>query len=106
MSIGADIQESTRTERTHVVTHGPAYLFGRPLGEILVESFGLPREKLDEALAAQLEKGGRLGEVLISLKAVTDVPLYVVSVFRIKKILLRLTRSNSTCVTSSLIALW
>jgi len=66
-------REGTVTERTHVVTHGPAYLFGRPLGEILVESFGLPREKLEEALAAQREKGGRLGEVLVGLKAVTEV---------------------------------
>ncbi len=59
-------------ERTAVVAHGPAYLFGRPLGEILIESFGLPREKLEEALAAQVEKGGRLGEVLVGLKAVTE----------------------------------
>ena len=66
------VQEEGRTERTHVVSHGPAYLFGRPIGEILVESFGLPREKLDEALAAQAEKGGRLGEVLVGLKAVTE----------------------------------
>ena len=66
------VQEESRTERTHVVSHGPAYLFGRPLGEILIESFGLPREKLDEALAAQAEKGGRLGEVLIGLKAMSD----------------------------------
>ncbi|MFT3709563.1 MAG: type II secretion system ATPase GspE [Archangium sp.] len=70
--MSSEVQEETRTERTHVVTHGPAYLFGRPLGEILIESFGLPREKLDEALAAQVEKGGRLGEVLVGLKAVTD----------------------------------
>jgi general secretion pathway protein E len=63
---------ATAPERTAVVSHGPAYLFGRPLGEILIESFGLPREKLDEALAAQVEKGGRLGEVLVGLKAVTE----------------------------------
>ncbi|MEW6434057.1 MAG: type II secretion system ATPase GspE [Myxococcota bacterium] len=67
-----DLREGTVTERTHVVTHGPAYLFGRPLGEILVESFGLPREKLEEALVAQREKGGRLGELLVGLKAVTE----------------------------------
>lgn len=67
-----NVREEPRTERTHVVTHGPAYLFGRPLGEILVESFGLPREKLEEGLAAQQEKGGRLGEVLVGLKAVSE----------------------------------
>ncbi|MEW5740061.1 MAG: type II secretion system ATPase GspE [Myxococcota bacterium] len=67
-----NVREETRTERTHVVTHGPAYLFGRPLGEILVESFGLSREKLEEGLAVQREKGGRLGEVLVGLKAVSE----------------------------------
>jgi general secretion pathway protein E len=72
MASFGEIREGTVTERTHVVSHGPAYLFGRPLGEILVESFGLPREKLEEALAAQAEKGGRLGEVLIGMKAATD----------------------------------
>jgi general secretion pathway protein E len=66
------VQGATVTERTQLVTHGPAYLFGRPLGEILVESFGLAREKLEEGLAAQREKGGRLGEILVGLKAVTE----------------------------------
>jgi general secretion pathway protein E len=64
--------EGTLTERTSVVSHGAAYLFGRPIGEILVESFGLPREKLEEALLAQKEKGGRLGEVLVGLKAIDE----------------------------------
>ncbi len=62
----------TRPERTQLVSHGPAFLFGRKLGEILVTQFGLAREKLDEALAAQTEKGGRIGEVLVGLKAVTE----------------------------------
>ncbi len=44
----------------------------RPLGEILVETAGLSREKLDEALAQQAEKGGRLGELLVGLKVVTE----------------------------------
>jgi len=42
--------------RTQVVAHGPAYLFGRPLGQILVQSFGLLERKLEEALKAQIEK--------------------------------------------------
>ncbi|MBL8957637.1 MAG: type II secretion system ATPase GspE [Myxococcaceae bacterium] len=58
--------------RTQVVAHGPAYLYGRPLGQILVQSFGLMPEKLDEALKVQAEKGGRLGEVLVGMKAVTE----------------------------------
>src|SRR3954462_8941669 len=58
--------------RTQVVAHGPAYLFGRPLGQILVQSFGLMPEKLEEALKAQIEKGGRLGEGLVGMKAVSE----------------------------------
>ncbi|MBK7861661.1 MAG: type II secretion system ATPase GspE [Archangiaceae bacterium] len=58
--------------RTQVVAHGPAYLYGRPLGQILVQSFGLMPEKLDEALKVQAEKGGRLGEVLVSMKVVSE----------------------------------
>ena len=51
MESSADQNENVVTEHTHVVSHGPAYLFGRPLGEILVETFGLPREKLEEYAA-------------------------------------------------------
>jgi general secretion pathway protein E len=58
--------------RTHVLKHGAAFLYGRPLGQILLESFGLTAEKLDEGLKSQAEKGGRLGEVLVALKAVTE----------------------------------
>jgi general secretion pathway protein E len=59
-------------ERTQMVAHGPAYLFGRPLGEILKISAGLTQEKLDEALAVQAEKGGRIGEVLVGMKVLTE----------------------------------
>jgi len=51
---------------------GPAYLCGRPLGEILKATAGLTDEKLSEALAAQEEKGGRLGEILVGLKVMTE----------------------------------
>src|SRR3954462_85157 len=71
----ADIPDESMAERpepTQMVSHGPAYLFGRPLGQILVQSFGLMPEKLDEALKVQLEKGGRLGEVLVGMKAVSE----------------------------------
>ncbi|HEY8205935.1 MAG TPA: type II secretion system protein GspE, partial [Myxococcaceae bacterium] len=57
---------------TQRITHGPAYLCGRPLGEILKATAGLTEEKLQEALAAQAEKGGRIGEVLIGLKISTE----------------------------------
>ncbi len=59
-------------ERTALVANAPAFLCGRPLGEILVTMGALTPEKLEEALSIQQEKGGRLGEVLTSLKAVTE----------------------------------
>src|SRR5580704_5393735 len=61
-----------RETPTQLVSHGPAYLIGRRLGEILAVTAGLTAEKLEEALAQQRERGGRLGELLISLKTVTD----------------------------------
>ena len=46
---------------------------GRPLlGAILEEKFGLTEAKLLEALNIQGAKGGRLGEVLIRLRAITE----------------------------------
>ena len=47
-------------------------LCGKPLGEILKISAGLTQERLEEGLAAQAEKGGRLGEVLVGLKYVSE----------------------------------
>ncbi len=64
--------EQTARERTMLVAHAPAYLCGRPLGEILTLLFKLPPEKVEEALLVQKDKGGRLGEVLVGLKAVTE----------------------------------
>src|SRR3982074_2476739 len=49
-----------------------ASLAGRPIGEILVAQGVVPAEKIAEALAVQAERGGRLGEVLISLKACSE----------------------------------
>ena len=62
----------SRTDTTQVVANGPAFLAGRPIGEILRATMGLSEEKLQEALAAQAEKGGRLGEVLVGIKAVSE----------------------------------
>jgi general secretion pathway protein E len=61
-----------RNDATQVVSHGPAFLSGRPIGEILRAAAGLTEEKLQEALALQAEKGGRLGEVLVGMKAVSE----------------------------------
>ena len=42
------------------------------IGEILSETCGLSEEALTEALQAQREKGGRIGEILIDQKAVSE----------------------------------
>src|SRR5471032_1055576 len=47
-------------------------LAGLPIGEIMVAQGSIGREKIGEALAAQRERGGRLGEALIYLKACTE----------------------------------
>src|ERR1051325_2099518 len=47
-------------------------LAGRAVGEVLVAQGVVTREKIDEALAVQAERGGRLGEVLVSNKACTE----------------------------------
>jgi general secretion pathway protein E len=62
----------TRTDDTTQVVAAPAYLTGRMIGEILTLSSGLTSDKLEEALRLQAEKGGRLGEILIGLKAVSE----------------------------------
>ncbi len=44
----------------------------RLIGEILTEHCGLPADVLTAALKAQEEKGGRIGEILIDRKAVSE----------------------------------
>ena len=46
-------------------------MVGRPLGEILRSVAGLSDAALEEALRAQADEGGRLGEVLVARKAVS-----------------------------------
>jgi general secretion pathway protein E len=62
--------------RTQVVVHPPgrgaAAFSDRPLGQILAETADLSPERLSEGLALQAEKGGRLGDILIGLKVVTE----------------------------------
>ena len=51
----------------------PESQYGRlPLGRILSEKFNLLESKLEEALAYQQEKGGRLGEVLLHLRSLKE----------------------------------
>ena len=63
--VDAPLEKPSAEPATQVVSHGPAYLCGRPLGEILRHMGGLTEDKLQEALLLQAEKGGRLGEVLV-----------------------------------------
>jgi general secretion pathway protein E len=46
-----------------------------PLGEILKTRAGVTQEQVEEALAIQREKGGRFGEILVGLKAITEEDL-------------------------------
>ncbi|MBW1912839.1 MAG: type II secretion system protein GspE, partial [Deltaproteobacteria bacterium] len=45
------------------------------IGEILLETCGLPDDSLSEGLAIQEEKGGRIGEILIRQKRISEVDL-------------------------------
>ena len=47
----------------------------RPLGEILHDTCGLSETHLQRALEVQAEKGGRLGEILIRRKVITEADL-------------------------------
>ena len=44
----------------------------RLLGEILQETFGLTPESVEAAHALQREKGGRIGDILIQLRKITE----------------------------------
>ena len=47
----------------------------KSLGEVLVESFGLTQENIEQALLMQKEKGGRLGEILVQQKVLSPIDL-------------------------------
>ena len=47
----------------------------RLLGEILQETFGVTLDSVEAALALQREKGGRIGEILIQLRKITESDL-------------------------------
>jgi general secretion pathway protein E len=44
----------------------------RLLGEVLRETFGVAAESIEAALAVQREKGGRIGEILIQLRKISE----------------------------------
>jgi general secretion pathway protein E len=71
--VPADEATSPELEPLARVRAAPAWVaVGRPIGEILVEKFGLPVAKLGEALDAQVQRRQRLGEVLVGMKACTE----------------------------------
>jgi len=45
------------------------------LGEIIMREFSLPPEKIEEALNIQRQKGGRIGEILIGMRAIDESKL-------------------------------
>jgi general secretion pathway protein E len=47
----------------------------RLLGEIFQETFAVPAESIEEAIALQREKGGRIGEILVQLRKITESDL-------------------------------
>jgi general secretion pathway protein E len=47
----------------------------RPIGKILVESFGLQEETIAEALVVQADKGGKVGEILVQQKKLSEEEL-------------------------------
>ena len=47
----------------------------RPLGEILSASCGLGSEDLEAALAVQQDKGGRLGDILVAQRRISESDL-------------------------------
>ena len=47
----------------------------KPLGEILIESFGVAAADIERCLELQREKGGRLGEILLQQKCISEADL-------------------------------
>jgi len=47
----------------------------RKLGQILQEQLGFPDEKIEEALTIQQDRGGRIGEILVSMKLVNEADI-------------------------------
>jgi general secretion pathway protein E len=47
-------------------------LVGLAFGEVVAELYSVPASKIGEALDQQVQKGGRLGEILVSMKVISD----------------------------------
>ncbi|OGP80732.1 MAG: type II secretion system protein GspE [Deltaproteobacteria bacterium RBG_13_65_10] len=55
-----------------------------PLGQILIEQAGLTEAQIQEGLRVQREKGGRLGEILVGLKIITEEILLQAVAFKME----------------------
>jgi general secretion pathway protein E len=55
-----------------------------PLGQILMEQAGLTQAQLEEGLRVQREKGGRIGEILVGLKFISDEALLKAVAFKME----------------------
>jgi general secretion pathway protein E len=69
---GPALAVGARTQVVRAPEGGAAAFSDRLIGQILIETAKLSEERLAEGLALQAEKGGRLGDILIGLKAVTE----------------------------------
>src|SRR3954470_20018752 len=56
--------------RPSSVQMGRRHLVGRALGEIVAELYGVTANQVGQALDQQAERGGRIGEILVGLKAI------------------------------------
>ena len=66
---------AVRTSATAVVVGGygkKKHLVGRALGEICVELYGLTGSQIGEALDLQMQKGGRIGQILVDKKWISE----------------------------------
>jgi general secretion pathway protein E len=67
----ATVSNRVEVTRPSSIQMGRRHLVGRALGEILAELYGITAAQVGEALDQQVEKGGRIGEILVSLKALS-----------------------------------
>jgi general secretion pathway protein E len=69
---GAAADAAVFDEQTQVLPQ-PIHttLVGLAFGEVVAQLFGVPSSTIGEALDVQVERGGRIGEILVSMKALT-----------------------------------
>jgi general secretion pathway protein E len=60
-----------RTATIEIPRPSHQHLVGRALGEVLVTLYGIPAARIGEALDIQAQKGGRIGEILVGMKALS-----------------------------------